>query len=167
MHKKICLLIAVVCVVFVTNLQAQNIVYSEPDRNDTRGLNFEIIGKMNNHYLVFKNVRNVNHITVYDNDMKVVDNEKMSFLPDKIINSDILAYKNFFYLFYQYQHRNVVYYMAARLDGDAKIIGEPQTLDTTQINFLANNKVYSYVVSENKQQIGFIKINTRNETTIM
>src|SRR5690349_2482814 len=158
MHKKLCLLIAVVCALAVTNLYAQSIVYSEPDRNDTRGLSFEIIGRMNNHYLVYKNVRTDNHVTIYDNDMKVVANEKLSFLPDRVINSDILAYRNFFYLFYQYQHRNVVYCMAAKMDADAKIIGEPQTVDTTQINFLANNKVYSYVVSENKQKIGFVKI---------
>lgn len=163
MHKKLCLLIAAVCAFAVTSLHAQTIVYSEPDRNDVRGLSFEIIGKMNNHYLIYKNIRNDNHVSIYDNDMKEITNEKLAFLPDKIINSDILVYRNFFYFFYQYQHRNVVYAMAARLDADAKIIGEPQILDTTQINFLANNKVYSYVVSEDKQKIGFIKINTKNE----
>jgi len=146
-------------------LHAQNLVYSTPDKNDTRGLDFEIIGKMNNHFLVYKNIHNDNHISVYDNDMKEVANEKLAFLPDKIINSDILAYKSFFYFFYQYQHRNVVYCMAAKLDSDAKLIGEPQTLDTTQINFLANNKVYSYMVSEDKKKIGFIKINTKKENS--
>src|ERR1700712_5529445 len=99
MHKKLCFLIAAFCVYAVTSLHAQSIQYSEPDRNDTRGLSFEIIGRMNNHYLVFKNVRNNdNHVSIYDNDMKLVTNEKLSFLPDRIINSDILAYRNFFYL---------------------------------------------------------------------
>ena len=165
MHKKLWFLIVAVCAFAVTSLYAQTIVYSEPDKNDTRGLDFEIIGKMNNHYLIYKNVHANNQVSIYDNDMKLVTNEKLSFLPDKIINSDILAYKNFFYFFYQYQHRNVVYCKAAKLDSDAKLIGEPQTLDTTQISFLANNKVYSYVVSEDKQKIGFIKINTKNENS--
>ncbi len=166
MHKKLCFSIFVVCVYAVTSLHAQTIVYSDPDRNDTRGLDLEIIGKMNDHYLIYKNVRNNDdHVSIYDNDMKLLANEKLSFLPTKVINSDILAYKNFFYFFYQYQHHNVVYCMAAKLDADAKLVGEPRILDTTQINFLANNKVYTYVVSEDKQKIGFIKINTRNEST--
>ncbi len=146
-----------------TGVKAQNIMYSQPDKDDVRGLEFEIIGKMNSHYLIYKNLRNSHHISVYDNDMKLATTEKLSFLPDKVINTDILAYRNFFYLFYQYQRRNIVYCMAAKLDGDAKIVGEPKELDTTQINFLANNKVYSYVVSEDRQKIGFIKINTKNE----
>src|SRR3954469_20396081 len=97
MHKKLCFLIVVVCAFASTSLQAQSLIYSVPDKNDTRGLDFEIIGKMNNHYLIYKNIRNDNRITVYDNDMKVIANEKLSFLPDKIINSDILAYKSFIY----------------------------------------------------------------------
>lgn len=158
-------MIAVVCAVVSTSLHAQSIVYSKPEKSDTRGLNFEIIGKLNDHYLVYKNIRNDHRVTVYDDDMEVVTNESLTFLPDRVINADILAYKNFFYLFYQYQRRNVVYCMAAKLDGDAKLVGEPQTLDTTQVNFLANNKVYSYMVSEDKQKIGFVKINTKNESS--
>src|SRR5947209_3887873 len=154
MHKKLCFLIFVVCVYAVTSLHAQTIAYSDPDKNDTRGLDFEIIGKMNDHFLIYKNVRNNDdHVSIYDNDMKLLANEKLSFLPSKVINSDILAYKNFFYFFYQYQLHNVVYCMAAKLDADAKLIGEPQILDTTQINFLANNKVYTYVVSDDKHKI--------------
>ena len=149
---------------FSVVVTAQTIAYSQPDKDDIRGLDFETIGKMNDHYLIFKNIRNNYHISIYDNDMKAAGVEKLSFLPDRVINTDILSYKNFFYIFYQYQRRNVVYCMAAKLDGDAKIIGEPQELDTTQINFLASNKVYSYIVSENKQRIGFVKINTKNES---
>lgn len=165
MHRKLCYLIVVVFAFGVTSLHAQSIVYSQPDRNDTRGLSFEIVGKMNNHFLIYKNNRSDHRIDIYNDDMEKVASERMPFLPAKIINSDILAYRNYFYFFYQYQQRNVVYNMAARLDGDAKLVGEPQTLDTTQVNFLANNKVYTYMVSEDKQKIGFVKINTKNESS--
>src|ERR1051326_1299941 len=50
---------------------AQKISYSEPERDDSRRTNFEIIGKINNNYLVFKNNHNDNAISVYDNDMKL------------------------------------------------------------------------------------------------
>ena len=103
MHKELWYLIVVVCAFASTSLYAQSVVYSVPDKNDTRGLDFEIIGKMNDNYLVYKNVHNDKRITVYNSDMKIAANEKLPFLPDKIINSDILAYKDFFYFFYQYQ----------------------------------------------------------------
>ena len=98
--------------------------------------------------------------------MKQVATEKLDFLPERTINTDILAYRNHFYLFYQYQKRNIVYCMAAKLDGDGKLIGEkPMQLDTTQINIFTSNKVYSLVYSEDKQKVGFVKINTREQTS--
>ena len=36
---------------------AQKIMYSEPDKDDTRRMVFEIMGKINNHYLIYKNTR--------------------------------------------------------------------------------------------------------------
>ena len=38
-------------------VSAQKIVYSEPDRDDPRTLNFEVIGKINGKYLIYKNAR--------------------------------------------------------------------------------------------------------------
>jgi hypothetical protein len=35
--------------------QVSQILYSEPEREDGRRTNFEIIGKLNDNYLVFKN----------------------------------------------------------------------------------------------------------------
>ena len=36
-------------------LHAQKIVYSEPDRDDNRRMNFEIIGKTGGNFLIYKN----------------------------------------------------------------------------------------------------------------
>ncbi|HOZ70760.1 MAG TPA: hypothetical protein PK328_15390, partial [Chitinophagaceae bacterium] len=36
---------------------AQKIVYSEKDNDDTRNLNFEIIGKISGNFLIYKNTR--------------------------------------------------------------------------------------------------------------
>ncbi len=149
---------------FIFSSKSQTIAYSEPDRNDVRNLDFEIIGKLENHYLIFKNNHNSYSVSVYDDAMKQTDNEKLDFLPNRVINTDLLAYRNFFYLFYQYQRRNIVYCMAAKMDSDGKIIGEPQELDTTIINVFMNNKVYSLVYSEDKQKIAFVKINTKEQT---
>ncbi len=126
-------------------------------------LEFEIIGKLNNQFLIYKNNRGNFTVSVYDEEMKQVANEKLDFLPNRVLSTDILAYRNFFYLFYQYQKRNVVYCMAAKMDADGKLMGDVRELDTTLINVFMNNKVYSLLYSEDKQKIAFIKINTKEQ----
>lgn len=141
----------------------QHVIYSEPDRNDYRQTEFEIIGKINGNILIYKNLRSSYSMSVYDLDMKQKQRIKLDFLPDRIINADFLAYPDYCYMFYQYQRRNVVYSMAAKIDGNGAIVGKPVTMDTTQVNFLANNKIYSVINSDDKQFIGVFKINSKNE----
>lgn len=142
---------------------AQRVIYSEPDKNDYRQTEFEIIGKINSNILIYKNIRSSYAISVYDMDMKQKERVKLDFLPDRIINADFLAYPDYCYMFYQYQRRSAVYSMAAKIGADGKIIGEPITMDTTEISFLANNKIYSIVNSDDKQYIGLFKINSKND----
>src|SRR6478736_5374451 len=142
-------LLTFVC--FLVSSKSQRIVYSQTDKNDVKTMDYDIIGKMNNHYLIHKNNRNEHNITVYDSEMKVVRVEKLDFLPSKVLSSDILSYKDFFYFFYQCQKKNIVYCMAAKLDGDAKLMGEPKELDTTAINFFASDKLDNIIWSEDKQ----------------
>jgi len=69
---------------------AQKIVYSEKDNDDTRSLNFEIIGKISGNFLIYKNTRARSWISMLDNDMQVVGESKLDFLPndDRMINVD-------------------------------------------------------------------------------
>src|SRR5215471_18009285 len=102
MIQKIPLVLIAIC--FLPFLSpAQKISYSEPEKDDVRSIDFEIIGKLNDHYLVYKHVRSSYYISVYDNSMKVLDHVNMDFLPDRVINSDIISYKDYFYFIYQYQ----------------------------------------------------------------
>jgi hypothetical protein len=146
---------------------AQRVVYSEPDRNDVRQTEFEIVGRVNGNVLVYKSLRDNHAMSVYDLEMKQKDRVKMSFMPDRIINADFLAYPDFCYTFYQYQRRNVIYCMAAKIDGNGKIVGEPITMDTTEISFFASNKIYSVINSEDKQRIGVFKINSKNDRNFL
>lgn len=143
---------------------AQKITYSEPDRDDVRSVDFDIVGKLDNHYLVYKHVRSSFSISIYDDEMKLVNKVNMDFVPDRIINSEIIPYRDYFYFIYQFQKRNIVNCMAARIGGDGKIIGEPVTLDTTAISFFASNKIYNILYSEDKQRIAVYKINSRDES---
>lgn len=145
-------------------LNAQRVVYTEIEREDGRTINFEIIGKVSGNLLVYKNYRSDNIISVYDNDMKLKNRVKLKNMPERVINADFISYPSVGYMIYQYQKRNIVHCMAIRLGGDGQPIGDEQELDTTQIGtFQSNNKIYSMLYSEDRQQIMVIKINRRNE----
>lgn len=159
--KRIAAVLVFLINVYVVN--AQRVIYSEPDKNDYRQTEFEIIGKINGNILIYKNLRSSFVMGVYDMDLKEKARIKLDFLPERIINADFLAYPDFCYMFYQYQKRNVIYSMAARLDANAKIVGKPVVMDTTEIGFLASNKIYSVINSDDKQYIGVFKINSKND----
>lgn len=143
---------------------AQRIIYSDYDRDDSRKMDFEIIGRIQGNYLIYKNTKSKVWITVYDNELQQLDKVEQAFLPssDRLINVDFFPYGDFAYMFYQYQRRNVVYCMATRIDGNGKNIGEPLELDTTHIGFNSTNKIYNVVGSEDKSRICVFKINSRN-----
>jgi hypothetical protein len=141
---------------------AQQISYSSPEQDDTRRTNFDIIGKVNGNILVFKNNRGLSVVSVYGNDMKLKQRVDMDFLPEKYMNIEFVQYSDFYYMIYEYQHKNVVHCTAVKMDGMAKKIDAPVDLDTTQINFTENNKIYTLIVSEDKQHIMLLKINSKN-----
>ena len=139
-------------------LSAQQVTYSGYDREDNRDINFEIIGKMNENILVYKNIRWKHKISIYDKDMKTKETVKLDFMPEKTFNVDFIVYPDFFYMIYQYQKNNILHCMGVKLDGDAKKITEPIEMDTTAIPFFAENKIYSTIFSEDKKKIMVFKI---------
>lgn len=147
-----------------SGLKAQRIVYSEPDKDDARTLNFEVIGKMNGNFLIYKSYQSTHYITVLDAEMKLIEKNKLDFISDKVQDVDIIQYPDFVYLFYQYQKRNIYYAMVAKLDAKGKLIDKPILLDTTtDVNFNNTTKIYSVLNSDNKQQIMLFKISTKND----
>lgn len=143
-------------------LAAQKISYSEPERDDTRRTNFEIIGRISENILVFKNNRSENAISVYDNEMKLIERVKLDYLDDRWINVDFVPYNDHFWMIYQFQRKSIVYCMAVKLNDRAKRLTDPVELDTTRIGWSANNKIYTTVFSDDKKQIMVFKINSRN-----
>jgi hypothetical protein len=147
--------------------QVQQIRYTEPEREDSRRTNFEIIGKIDGNILVFKNNSSSNAISVYDNEMKLLQRVPLSFMPDKYVNVDFVAYPDHCYVIYEYRKKSIVHCTAVKLNGKAEMIGEPIELDTTQIGFAASNKIYTTVVSEDKQRIMILKINSKNPKSFL
>ncbi len=146
-----------------TSINAQLISYSETDREDARDVSFEIIGKYTGNIHIYKGFRDVHSISIYDAQMKLTSKNKITFLPERVINVDFLAYSNYYYMFYQYQKRGILFCMAAKFSADGNPIGNAMVLDTTNINFNVSNKIYTIINSEDKQKIMVIKINKPNE----
>ena len=162
--RSLCLLVSFVFSTALFNsINGQRILISEPDREDSRRMNFEIIGKMANNYLIYKNIRSDNFICLYDNEMKMIKKVKHEYLPDeRMINVDFFPYPDFIYMIYQYQKRNIVHCMGVKLDGMGQKISDPVELDTALIGGSANNKIYTTLSSEDKQKIIIFKINSKN-----
>src|SRR5687767_13189417 len=148
---------------------AQKIIYSEPEKDDTRRLNFEIAGKIGGNFLIYKNTRGKSWITVLDNDMVQLASVEQEYVPpnDRMINVDFFAYSDYCYMIYQYQKKNVVYCMASKIDGNGHKIGDIIQLDTTHLGFAANNKIYTVLSSEDKKKIVVFKINSKNRRSFL
>lgn len=142
---------------------AQRIMYSEPEKEDTRRMEFEVIGKVAGNFLIYKNSRGKSFISVYNNEMKQVTKVEHDYIPDeRLINVDFFPYADHAYMIYQYQRKSVVYCQAVQIDGMGQKMSDIIQLDTTHIGFTNSNKIYSAISSEDKNQLMVFKINSRN-----
>ncbi len=146
-------------------IQAQHIVYSEPEDDDTRKTDFEIIGRVSGNILIFKNNRTTSVISIYNPEMKLIQRVTLPFIPEKYTNVDFVQYPDFFYLLCEYQKKNIVHLTAFKMDGQGQTVGEPVEMDTTQVSGSNNGKIYTNIVSEDKQWLMALKINTKNPKT--
>jgi len=147
----------------VSTTKAQRIYYSQPDRDDLRQLRFEILGKYNSNYLVYKNNRSSHAIAVYDADMKQKEKVDLDFIPDRVINVELFSHPEHSIVVYQYQKKSIVYCMGVMIDGNGKKIGEPLQLDTTQLGIFSDNKIYSIIISDDKQKLMIFKIKNKEK----
>ena len=143
-------------------LSAQKITYSEPEREDTRRTNFEIIGRIGGNILIFKSNKNDNDISVYDANMKLLDRVKQTDLDERWINVDFIPFTDHAWMIYQYQRKSTVHCMAVKIDSKGKRITEPVEIDTTRIGWSANNKIYTTLYSDDKASIMVFKVNSKN-----
>ena len=143
------------------SLLAQTVKISDFDREDTRDINFEIIGKVNSNILVYKNIRSKHKINVFDKDMNTLETVRLDFVPDRTFNIDFVAYPDHFFMIYQYQKGTILHCMAVKMDAKAQKMSEPVEVDTTRIPVMTDNKIYSTIYSEDRSKIMIFKIQTR------
>ncbi|MFP5039443.1 hypothetical protein [Parasediminibacterium sp. JCM 36343] len=161
--KKNTLYLILLLLLLLNSAKSQLVTYSDPDKEDAKDLTFEVIGKLNGNIHIYKSYRDYNYINLYDINMHQVAKKNLAFMPEKVINVDFLQYPDFYYLFYQYQKKSVVYCMAIKFDNNAEKVGEPILLDTTSLSFSTSNKIYTIINSEDKQKLMLVKINRPDE----
>ncbi len=142
-------------------LFAQSVAVSDFDREDTRDMNFEIIGKMNSNILVYKNIRSNHKISIFDKEMNTLETVKLDFVPDRTFNIDFIAYPDYFFMIYQYQKGTILHCMAVKMNANAQKMSEPVEIDTTRIPVMSDNKIYTTIYSEDRKKIVIFKIQTR------
>src|SRR5690606_20009806 len=72
-------------------------------------------------------------------------------------------YPSFAYMIYQYRKKNIIYCAAAKIDGKGNIVGDLIELDTTQVGFGTDQRIYTAITSEDKSKIMIFKINSKNK----
>ena len=147
--------------------EAQQITYSQPQRNDYKNTEFEIIGKVGGNILVYTSFRDNYTVSIYDNLMALKADVPLPFLPEgKVINVDFVAYPDRYIILYQFLRKRSVYCYGAILDAQSRLVGGLQFIDSTEIGSLVvRNKLYSVVASDDKSRIMVYKINQNKENT--
>jgi hypothetical protein len=122
---------------------------------------FQVIGKIQDHFLVYENEKNQNFIQVYDDSMNLERNIKLKFHPEKFLFTKFVNYPDFAWMIYVYRRNNKDYFMAAKINGNGEVVGEPKVLDTTQvkvgatafINVLCSNDKSKILIYKDHRQI--------------
>ena len=147
---------------------AQNITYSVVHGGENeKDVNFEILGKVGPNYLVFKNITWRSIIQVFDQNMKELSNERLKFVPDKVLNADFITYPEHFLMIFQHQRNSILYCKAVKMNASGEKIGEVMTLDTLRIGLRSADGVYSTVYSEDKKRILVYKMLEKNNTLLL
>ena len=150
--------------IFYFNISnAQNFFISEISKRDNSNIRFEILGKFKGNVLIYKNISREHFLTKYDDSMRLIESLPLDFLPEKVFNLDFINYPNHFFIIYQFQQKNIVYCNAVKMSADGSKLSEPQVMDTTNIGFFADNKIYTTTFSEDKKRILIYKRNIKND----
>lgn len=142
---------------------AQEIIYADVQKADIQKMNFEILGKIANNYLVYKELKGKNRISVYDENMRLLEEVPVN-LPkrDNLLDLSFSSGNRHSNLIYQFQDGNVVYLMASKAEANGRILNEPVVLDTTMIAYKTESKIYNTLSSADGNRVMVFKINRKN-----
>jgi len=157
-------------VTFSLSLQAsfaQSYVLSGTEKTDNSAMQYEVIGKVDNHYWIFKKNKAVSTIAQYNDQMQLVKQNDLSFLPATVSAIEFVHSKNKVVIFYQFQAKTTVYAVAAELNNEGQLVGAPKVIDTAEnIRPGSNVKVFNLLQSDDRQKTAIFSVNTTRASSI-
>ena len=142
---------------------AQNITYSEIEKSDNRNLDFEILGKFSENFLIFKNTDRRREITIYDNNMSIKQKVNLDFISDRVSDIDFITYPEYFIIIWQFEKKNITRCRAAKINADGKLLGVVTDLDTVRTGLLSDKISYTIARSEDRRKILVTKLRDKND----
>lgn len=133
---------------------AQQITYSEPQKNVTDFKDIDVIGKIDDNLLVCKLIKNNYQLQVYDDQLKLKDKVNLDFIPAETYQIDFINYPNSFLIIFQAKEKKMIYSKVARLNKEGKLLGKIITLDSSMVRAWKGS-FYHVITSENKKYILF------------
>lgn len=147
-------------------VSAQDIIYADVDKVDVQRMNFEILGKVANNYLIYKEAKGKSRISVYDEGMRLLEEVPINILPkrDDLLDLSFFPGQSSSNMVYQYQDGNVVKLMSSKVEANGHVLDAPKLLDTTMISYSSDSKIYNTLSSEDGSKIMLFKINRRDRS---
>jgi len=150
------------CFLIAGAVSAQQVYFSQPVKEEDENINFEILGKADSVYVIYKKVRWKHIISCYDREMHLVSGRRLDFIPEKAIQVDPILLNGYVFLVYQYQKGSTVYCMGVKTDYAGNKLSPAVLLDTTRVSQLSDNKIYSTLYSESRQRLMIYKMHLRS-----
>jgi len=146
---------------------AQTYVMSGIQKTDKDQMQYEVLGKVDGRYWIYKNNEGISTIAQYNDQMQLVQQNDLVFLPKKLNAIEFVTKSNRVYAFYQFQAATTVYAMVAELDEKGQLVGMPTIVDTAEkIRPGSNTKVFNLIESQDRSKLLFFSVNTTNPSSI-
>lgn len=149
------------------SLNAQSYVMSGIEKTDKDQMQYEVLGKVDGRYWIYKNNDGIATIAQYNDQMQIVQQNDLVFLPKKLNALEFVTKSNRVYAFYQFQVATTVYAMVAELDEKGQLVGTPTIIDTAEkIRPGSGAKVFNLIESEDRSKLLYFSVNTTNPASI-
>jgi hypothetical protein len=146
---------------------AQSYVMSGIEKTDKDQMQYEVLGKVDGRYWIYKNNQGISTIAQYNDQMQLVQQNDLVFLPKKLNALEFITKSNRVFAFYQFQEATTVYAMVAELDEKGQLVGTPTIIDTAEkIRPGSGTKVFNLIESEDRSKLLYFSVNTTNAASI-
>ena len=146
---------------------AQSYALSGIEKTDKDDMQYEVLGKVDNHYWIYKKNKAVSSIAQYNAQMQLVKQNDLAFLPAAVSAIEFVHSKDRVVIFYQFQAKTTVYAAVAELSKDGQLVGAPKVIDTAEnVRPGSRAKVFNLLQSDDRQKLALFSVNTTRANSI-